>query len=39
VFPDCVRQVTLDEVNAALRRHLPIDKLSIVVAGPTPADE
>jgi zinc protease len=35
-FPDNVRRVTLEEVNAALRRHIPLDKLAIVVAGPAP---
>jgi zinc protease len=38
-FPDCVRQVTLAEVNASLRRHLLVDKLSIVIAGSMPAEQ
>jgi zinc protease len=34
-FPDRVRSVTLEDVNAALRRHILLDKLSVVVAGPS----
>ena len=35
-FPERVRSVTLEEVNEALRRHVRLDKLTIVVAGPAP---
>jgi zinc protease len=35
-LPDRVREVTLDDVNAALRRHILLDEITIVVAGPEP---
>jgi zinc protease len=32
-YPALVRAVTVDQVNAALRRHIPADRLIIVIAG------
>src|SRR5690606_28971859 len=36
-YPALVRALTVDEVNAALRRHLDPDRLHLAVAGTLPA--